>query len=138
MKDLCEKKGTSHLFEISSAGTSDEEQGNTVHRGTLEELRKHGVKCERRYAAVLSPDDLSYYDLIVVMDEGNMRAVNRLAMEAGFEFYISVKDKIHLLGEYSGRGAVADPYYTGNFVDTWEDVSLGCEALYAYLTGENN
>lgn len=123
MKHLVEQAGLSDQFEIASAATSTEEIGNPVYPPAKRKLAEHGIDCQGKTACQMTIDDYRHYDHIVAMDHNNLRNLKRMFGED--------KDhKISLLMDYSNRpGEVADPWYTGNFEATWNDVLEGCEGL---------
>lgn len=130
MKDLVKKAGLSDRFEIASAATSTEEWGNPVYPPAREKLREHGISCIGKTARQITREDYDYYDLIIGMDESNIRGIHRICGgdPAG---------KVHLLMEYTGSlKNVADPWYTRDFNATWNDVLAGCTALLTHLREE--
>lgn len=127
MKDLVSKRGLSDCFEIASAATSTEEIGNDVHRGTRQILAEHGVPCGHRKAVRVTPDDYSYYDFLILMDQNNFRNLKRIIPE-------DPDQKVHFLLDFAQvHGDIADPWYTGNFEVTYQDILRGCEGLLGYL-----
>ncbi len=127
MKDLVKKAGLEAEFEIASAATSTEELGNPVYPPARRELAAHGIGCAGHAARQLKKADYSRWDLLIGMDQANLRNMNRIC--GG-----DPDGKIHLLLEYAGRtDEVADPWYTGDFRQTWDDVLEGCTALLAHL-----
>ncbi len=123
MKDIVEKEGLADCFEIASAATSTEEIGNPVYPPARRKLAEHGIGCAGKTARQVTKSDYRYYDLLICMDENNMRNIHRLL--GG-----DPDDKIHKLLDYTSRpGDVADPWYTGNFDATWRDCLDGCRAL---------
>ena len=127
MKDLVEKAGLSHRFHIESAATSTEEIGNPVHHGTRKKLAEHGISCAGKTARQMTAADYDRFDLLIGMDNDNFRRMNRIC--GG-----DPDGKLHLLLDYTHRpGEVADPWYTGDFEATWQDVSLGCSCLLERL-----
>ena len=124
MKDLVKKAGREKEFEIASAATSREEIGNDIHYGTQNVLREKNIPFASRRAVQMTQNDYRYYDLIVAMDKENLRGINRII---GFD----KENKVRLLLAYAGEpsGEVADPWYTGNFEATYEDVLRGCQGL---------
>lgn len=128
LKDMVEKRGVADRFAIASAATSTEEIGNPVHPGTQHMLRAHGIGgFEGKRARQLRRSDYDNYDLLIGMDEANVRNMER--MLGG-----DSEGKIHLLLEYAGeRRAIADPWYTGDFETTYRDVAAGCEGLLREL-----
>ena len=136
MRDLCEKKGLSYNFEIASAATSYEEVGNPVHYGTVKKLKQHGISCGGKRARVLTVEDIEYYDLVIAMERYNLRGIDRL-LNSKNGLKEACGGKVKLLLDYTPRGGdIADPWYTGNFDDTWDDVLEGCNALLIALERE--
>lgn len=128
LKDMVEKRGLAGQFDIASAATSTEEIGNPVHPGTAGELRRHGIGgFEGKRARQLRRADYDAYDFIIGMDSANMRNMNRLL--GG-----DADGKLFKLLEFAGSARdVADPWYTGDFETTYEDVAGGCEGFLAYV-----
>ena len=127
MKDMVKKAGIAGEFEIASAATSTEEIGNPVYPPARAELARHGIKCEQRGARQIMKRDYADYDLLIGMDSANIRNMNR--MLGG-----DPDGKIHLLLEYAGkRRDISDPWYSGNFAATYDDVVEGCAALLREL-----
>lgn len=127
MKWLVERAGRSGEFEIASAATSTEEIGNSVYPPARRKLAEHGISCNGKTARQLTRRDYAYYDLLIGMDEWNLRNMNRMLGS-------DPDNKIHLLMDYTNRpGEVADPWYTDDFEATWRDVLEGCSSLLATL-----
>lgn len=127
MKDIVEKAGMSHEFEIASAATSTYEIGNPVYPPARHKLAEHGICCEGKTARQITKSDYEYYDYIVAMDHSNIINLKKILGEDS-------KGKISLLMDYTSRPAdVVDPWYTGDFQATWDDVAEGCEALLKYI-----
>ena len=125
MKDLVEKAGLADRFRIASAATSTEEIGNPVYMPARRKLAQHGVGCEGHRARQLKKSDYQNWDLLVGMDNANIRNMTRLC--GG-----DPERKIVRLLDLTGRpGEVSDPWYTGDFDATWNDVLEGCEAILA-------
>ena len=128
MKELVKKAGLSPQFYIDSAATSREEIGNPVYPPARRKLAEHGVPCGGHAARQLTGGDYAEYDLLIGMDQANLRNMRRIC--GG-----DPEGKLHLLLDYTGRpGDVADPWYTGDFEATWRDVLAGCRGLLAALT----
>ncbi len=126
-KDIVKRHGRESDFLIKSSATSNEEIGNPVHYGTVRKLSQYGISCAGKYAARLTREDYDKYDLFVGMDSYNL--VNMLKI-----FGSDPDGKIHSMLEYVGSdGDVADPWYTGDFDKTYDDIKRGCEALYKFL-----
>ena len=127
MKDMVRKAGLENRFVIDSKAARRDELGNDTHFGTKAKLRQMGIPFAKRKAALLTTDDYAGYDLLIGMDNENMRDMLRL-------FNGDPDKKLHLLPEFAGeRGEVADPWYTGNFDETYDDVRKGCKGLLQLL-----
>ena len=129
MKDLVKKAGLEREFLIESAATSTEEIGNPVYPPARRKLAQHGIDCSGKTARQLQNDDYEEYDLLIGMDRANLRNMYRIC---GGDF----DKKMHLLMEYTGHPdrEVADPWYTGDFEATWQDVLAGCRGLLEQLS----
>ena len=129
MKDLVAKAGRANQFEIASAATSTEELGNPVHPGTRRELAKHGISCEGKRARQVTRADYDYYDMLICADSNNIRNLRRIT--GG-----DPDGKISLVLDHTSRPGrdVDDPWYSGDFETTWNDVSEGCAGLLRELT----
>ncbi len=127
MKALVKEAGLSGQFEIASAATSTEELGNPVYPPARRKLAEHGIRCDGKRARQLTRADYQKYDLLIGMDEWNIRNMTRMC--GGDR-----EGKIHMLLDYTDHPrAVADPWYTGDFDATWRDVTAGCRALLEQL-----
>ena len=128
-KDYVEKKGKKDLFKIDSMATSSEEIGNSIHRGTRMILNKYNIKYDNHIAKRVSINDYNNYDFIIAMDNNNIYNLRRI---------FTNMDKVHLLLEYSNLDRdISDPWYTGDFDTTYDDIMMGIEGFYNYLV-ENN
>ena len=117
MKDLVAKAGREHEFQIASAAVSREEIGNPVYPPARRELQKHGISCVGHAAHQITRAELRDYDLIYYMDESNARFLRRLFGDE------AVKCQPLLPRD------VADPWYTGDFSATWQDILEGCTRI---------
>ena len=123
MKDLVAKAGLSDEYVIESAATSTEEIGNEVYPPARRKLAEHGIGCKGKAARQMTRSDYARFDLLIGMDSWNIRNMNRIC--GG-----DPEGKIRMLMDYTHRpGDVADPWYTGDFEATWQDVLLGCQQL---------
>ena len=123
MKDMVEEAGLEYEFYIESAATSSEEIGNPVYPPAMRKLAEHGIDCSGKTARQLRKSDYDKFDLLIGMDESNLRAMQRIC--GG-----DPQGKMHLLLDFTDNpGSVADPWYTGDFDTTWRDVELGCRCL---------
>lgn len=132
LKDMVQKRGVGDQFLIESRATSTEEIwngiGNPVYPPAREELRLHGISCEGKRAQQITKEDYELFDYLLCADTMNIR--NTLRIVGG-----DPKSKIKLLLDYTsteGR-SIADPWYTGDFKATWNDVVEGCEAFLNFL-----
>ncbi len=129
MKDLVKKAGCEDDFYIESAATSTEELGNEVYPPAKRKLWEHGISCKGKTARQMTASDYGRFDLIVCMDDWNMRNMLRICGD-------DPEGKMHKMMEYTDRGGdVADPWYTGNFDATWRDCLEGCEGILKEIRG---
>lgn len=123
LKDMVHKLNLSDHFIIDSAGTSREELGNDTHHGTKSILTAHHIPFTKRHARQVLKSDYAYYDYLICMDHNNVRNLTRIVGNDS-------EHKISLLLEFAGRSDnIADPWYTGNFTTTYDDVVEGCQGL---------
>ena len=131
MKDLVQKAGLASQFHIESAATSREEIGNPVYPPARRKLAEHGITCSNHTARQLTNQDYDEYDLLIGMDSANLRNMHRICGD-------DPDGKLRLLMDYTDRpGDVADPWYTGDFEATWQDVLAGCQGLLHELMEGN-
>lgn len=127
MEDLVRRAGREDEFIIDSAATSREELGNPPHHGTVAKLREVGVPVGRHRARQITRAEYADWDHIVYMDEENAWGLERILRG-------DPDDKVSRLLDWADSPRdVADPWYTGDFDATYEDVLAGCEALLAKL-----
>ncbi len=121
--DMVNKRGLMGSFAVDSAATSREEIGNGVHRGTLTKLKKAGVPTYPHRARQITKKDYEEYDFIIVMERYNLSNLKRVIGE-------DVDGKVHMLLSFAGSSRdIADPWYTGDFDTTYDDIVEGCTAL---------
>ena len=118
MTYLVKQNNRIHEFEIDSAAVSREEIGNGVHYGTKEILRKYNIPCIPHRARQITKEDAEHFDLILCMDASNIRYAQRLIPE---QYHHKITTLLHR--------NIADPWYTGNFEETYRDVVEGCTQL---------
>lgn len=132
MKDLVDKKGLADVFTIASSATSTEELGNPVHRGTKKKLAEHGISTAGKVAVQLRRQDYDLYDYLIGMDSRNI--INTVRIIGN-----DPKHKVGRLLEFAGIARdIEDPWYTGDFEQTYQDVLLGCEALLKRILQEQD
>ena len=126
-KDYVRKQGKEDEFYIESSATSNEEYGNPVHRGTVKKLNEEGIPMTSRFARKLKREDYTKFDFILGMEDRNID--NILGIVGDDE-----DNKVCRLLDYSDNPRdIADPWYTGNFDETYEDVVEGLEGFMEYL-----
>ena len=127
LKDMVKKRGISEDFFIESRATSTEEIGNPVHRGTQRKLAQFGISTAGKTAVQLRKSDYEKYDYLICMDSSNVRNTLRI-------IGLDKESKVSKLLSFAGSdGDIADPWYTGNFDDTYDDVLRGCGGLLKEL-----
>lgn len=127
---LIKEEGLENLFVVDSAGTSREEIGNSPHAGTIKKLGEVGIPVVPHQARQMTLEDYNMFEYLIGMDEANYRNMFRLAGE---------DRKLSMLLDYADKsGDIADPWYTGNFEQTYEDVLKGCKGLLAYILEHRN
>lgn len=128
LKDIVNKRGLADAFEIASAATSGEEIGNPVHYGTRNKLAQFGISVAGKHAVQVTKRDYEHYDLLLVMDSNNIRNLRRVIGE-------DTQNKVHLLLDYTERKgeSIADPWYTGDFDVTYNDIMEGLAGLLEQL-----
>ena len=117
LQDMVNKAGQAADFEIDSAAVSREEIGNPVYPPARRELQRRGVPCGGHRARQVTMEDYRYFDRIYYMDQSNARWLARLLPQN--------PEKIRPLLNRD----VADPWYTGNFAQTFEDITEGCKNI---------
>ncbi|MBD5548531.1 MAG: low molecular weight phosphotyrosine protein phosphatase [Lachnospiraceae bacterium] len=123
MTHLVSRRGLSNQFQIASAATSREEIGNPPHHGTVRKLREAGIPLVPHHAVQMTKKDYENYDYLIGMDDWNTRNMQRIT--GG-----DPEHKIYKLLEFADSTRdIADPWYTGNFDVTYNDIVEGCEAL---------
>lgn len=124
MKALVEARGLADEYYIESAAVSTEEIGNRIYPPAQRCLRQHGVRFDSdRRARQVTRADYDRFDRLICMDSSNLRWLQRIIGD-------DPQGKVHLMMSYTGSGRdVADPWYTGDFETTFQDILAGCEAM---------
>lgn len=126
-KDMVAKRGLADKFYIASAATSSYEIGNPVHSGTRIKLAQHGISVAGKTVVQLTKADYNKYDYLIGMEAANIR--NILCIVGSDN-----QHKVYKLLQFAGSERdIADPWYTGNFDVTYNDICEGCTALLEYL-----
>lgn len=127
LQDMVGKAGMAERFLIDSRATSTEELGNPPHTGTVRKLREMGIPVLPHRATQITWDDYGAFDYIIGMDTWNIRNLNRMLRG-------DPEGKVYKLLTFAGSDRdIADPWYTGNFDETYDDVTEGCRGLLDYL-----
>ena len=130
-KDLLKKEELEKKYLVESAGTSNEEAGNDMHYGAKDKLNEKGVPYGKHKARQLRKEDYSKYDYIIAMENSNIRNIMRIIEE-------DKENKVHRLLDFTNNPRdIADPWYTGNFEVTYQDITRGCNAFLEYLEKGN-
>ena len=124
LKAMVKAKGLDGQYYIESAAVSREEIGNPIYSPAKRCLNQHGVWFDpgKRARQVIRAD-YDRFDRIICMDYSNLRLISRIIPD-------DPEGKIHLMMSYAGISRdVADPWYTGDFEETFQDLLVGCEAM---------
>ena len=122
-EDLLKKKGLESKYFVDSAGTSNEETRNDMHYGSKDKLNEKGVAYTKHKAKQMKKEDYEKYDYIIAMETSNIKGIMRIIGE-------DKKNKVCRLLDYTRNPRdIADPWYTGNFEITYNDIVEGCNAL---------
>lgn len=125
-KNIVKQEHLSDKFYITSSATSSEEIGNGVHFGTIKKLNEMNVPVENRFAIKLVKEDYKKYDFIIGMEDYNIKNILRIVGN-------DTDNKVYKLLDFSKESRdIADPWYTGNFDKTYEDILEGCKCLLEY------
>lgn len=127
LKDMVKKRGLENNFYIRSSATSSEEVGNDIHYGTRNKLTQEKIPFKKRSATKLRKEDYDEYDYIIGMEKSNIINIKRIVGE-------DIDNKIYRLLVFSDKPRdIADPWYTGNFDITFNDIVEGCSGFLDYL-----
>lgn len=131
MTHIVKQQRLDSQFQIYSAATSREEIGNPPHYGTVGKLRSLGIPLVPHRAVQMTKGDYEKYDYLIGMDQMNIRNMMRILGS-------DPEHKVYKLLDFGNRPRdIADPWYTGNFDVTYDDILEGCEALLVYLEKEH-
>lgn len=127
MKQMVEQKGIADKFHIESCATSSEEVGNPVYPPAKQVLQSRGINCSAKRARKITKGDYDRFDYIICMDSNNLRNLKLM-------FPNDNGKKISKILSFAGiERDVADPWYSGDFTATEEDVCIGCEAILKHI-----
>ena len=131
MTHMVSQENLQDNFIIASAATSREEIGSSPHYGTVRKLRSVGIPVVPHKAVQMTKEDYKKYDYLIGMDQMNIRNMHRILGN-------DPEGKVYRLLDFGSYPRdIADPWYTGNFDITYDDIIEGCEALLQYLIKEN-
>lgn len=129
MRDLISRQGLQKEIEVLSRATSYEEEGNGIYPPAQRKLQKEGIEMHAHRARRITVEDAKTCDYIVVMEERNVLALRRIIGDG-------LMSKVSKLLDYTDNPHdIADPWWTGNFDLTYDEIMLGCKGLLANLTG---
>ncbi|AUS88610.1 low molecular weight phosphotyrosine protein phosphatase [Lysinibacillus sp. YS11] len=130
MRDMVKKEHLEDKIEVDSAATSSWYIGEPPHRGTQDKLREYGISTIDMQGRQLQKSDFEKFAYIIGMDESNIRNIRTILGNPN-------SPKIfRFLDLTAHRKDVPDPYYTGDFQETYELVQEGCRALLAKIKQE--
>lgn len=130
-KDKVKKRGLEDIFFIQSAATSNEEEGNPVYYKAKEKLAQYGISTKGKYSRQLIKNDYEKFDYILGMEENNIKNIYKVLGQDN-------ENKVYRLLDFSDNPRdIADPWYTGNFDKTYDDIMEGLEAFLIYLKNNN-
>lgn len=125
---MVNESGLTGQFYVDSMATSTEEIGNPPHPGTVRKMHEEGIPMVPHRARQITWGDYDRFDYIIGMDTWNMKNLHRMLKG-------DPEGKVYKLLQFAGSDRdIADPWYTGNFDETYRDVTEGCEGLLKYLT----
>lgn len=125
-RDMVKKAGLSDEIYIASSATSRWEIGNPVHHGTRNRLKKAGIDTSGKVAVQLTKADFLEYDYLIGMESSNISDMLKISGSLNTE-------KVYKLLDFADGGNIADPWYTGDFDATYDDVVKGCAGLLEHL-----
>lgn len=126
-KNMVKEKGMSDKFYIASCATSTEEIGNSVYPPARRNLIEHNISCEGKHSVQLRKEDYNKYDYLVAMDERNIRNIFKIIKE-------DPKKKVYKLLDFTNISKdIADPWYSGDFDTTYNEIYEGCKGLLNHI-----
>ncbi len=130
MKHIVKEHGCQDEYEITSGAVSREEIGNDIYPPAQRKLREKGIEFSRHRAHQITPSEFADNDLVITMDTSNMRLLGRIVPDW------ESSGKVYMMMSFTGNTRdVADPWYTGDFEQTYQDVLLGCTQLLKKIRG---
>ena len=128
MRDMIEKRGLTDKIQVASAATSREEIGNDMYPPAKHKLDKEHIPYTRRQARQVTASDYDKYDLLLCMEQYNIKNLRRIIPT-------DPEHKIHLLLDYTDTPRdISDPWYTDDFDTAYDDIVAGCRGLLTFLS----
>lgn len=131
LRDFARRAGVAHRVQVASAGTSGWHDGENMHSGTRRVLQAHGIAATGFTSRKVECRDGMRYDFIIAMDDDNVAALKQILDAQAWAKVAKITDWL----PESGYNHVPDPYFTGDFDETWRVVSAGCSAMLAQWFG---
>lgn len=127
MKEICRQAGVGDTYEIASAAVSREEIGNEIYPPAQRKLQEKNIPFEHHAARQITRADYAFYDYIICADRSNLRWMERIIGD-------DTAHKVSLMMQWTGETRdVADPWYTGDFEEAFEDIEQSCKAILKHL-----
>lgn len=137
MKDIAATAGVAATLHIESAATSSEEIGNPVYPPAVRELARHGIFCDGKRARRITAADFMAFDMVIVMEDYNLRNMRSLLTGEAQQKVWKLLDFDGCAGPGEARRLagddISDPWYHGNFSQTYAEIECGCKGLISYL-----
>ena len=137
-RKIVSDQGYADFFEIASAATSDEETGNPVYPPAKRILAQHEIACNGKTARQLTKEMYDHYDLVIGMEQSNVNNIRRMVGDYGDGKIYRLLDFVSDDKLTNNRRDIADPWYTRDFETAWNEILLGCQSLFEYLTDKEN
>jgi len=128
-RNMVLEAGLNQEIEVDSAGTGDWHQGQPPHKGTLEILSRYEICADKLIARQVEANDLSHFQYVIVMDDSNMEDLLTFGQVHPNTYVGKLCDFL----ENSTYENVPDPYYTGDFDETYELVTASCKGLLEFI-----
>lgn len=133
-RDLLKREGLEHKVIVESAGTGDWHVGNPPHEGTRKILKKYNISADGLKARQICTEDLDDFQYIVAMDASNVEHISKFQRQEQSVQIVRLLDYVKDIEKKD----VPDPYYTGDFEETYELVKKGCEQLLIDIRTNHN
>lgn len=126
-RNMVKKEGLENEFYIASSATSREEIGNPVYPPAKRKLKQHGISCDGKRAIQITKDDYKNYDYIIAMESYNIKNIMKIIGSDN-------EKKIYRLLDFTdNKKDIDDPWYSGNFDITYDEICEGSRELLNYI-----